>query len=214
MIKYFSIYTVFVFLTFSLLAISGQFLSSEAFAVSLSEEGLWERLSAIIFVLGACLAGYGLYHHRTKLQFAFMSLMALASLREMDMHKEWTTDSILKSRFYLSDVTPISEKMIGLVVIFFLMFSIYILILNVKKWMKLLLLQDVIAWGVFLGLGSIVAGKFLDSFSRLFPFMVDFKKENRFVFLSMEEGFEFIGASVFLVTAYLLLRQLKYKINV
>ena len=54
---------------------------------------------------------------KDRLAWLAMSLLFLAfGARELDLHKAFTTMSILKSRFYLGDV-PIGEKLAGLAVI-------------------------------------------------------------------------------------------------
>ena len=68
------------------------------------------------------MAGLAFIKHRVNLRFVLALGMSLAAMRELDWHKAWTTDSVLKSRFYLSDVTPIYEKVIGGGVILLLLY--------------------------------------------------------------------------------------------
>ena len=52
-------------------------------------------------------------------------LITLFGLRELDFDKRFTTMGILKSRFYTSDVVPLGEKLIGLMVILILLYVVY-----------------------------------------------------------------------------------------
>jgi len=174
-------------------------------------ENSWIEQFTVIFFLSASLvaAGFFIVQQKTKMIFIFSALMALAAFREMDWHKKWTSDSILKSKFYVLEATPIQEKIIGGMVIAFLVYALILLMFSSKKWVLDIYRGKLVAWGVFFGLGSLVGAKILDSFSRLVPALNDFKITYEIVFLGLEETMEMIAASIFLFLAVMLWRQQK-----
>ena len=163
-----------------------------------SEEGIFERLTAITFGVVAVLAMIIFLKKRYNLWAYFSLLMALACMRELDLHKEWTTDSILKSNFYESPNAPLIEKIIGGAVILLLLFLAFQLIKRVPYWIESLWQFKATAWAVLFGLGSLTVAKCMDSMARWFPFLADFKTENGAFLGVMEEGLEMAGALFFL----------------
>lgn len=136
-----------------------------------------------------------------------MALMALASMREMDLHKEWTTDSILKSRFYLDSNTPDIEKLIGGLVILFLVYAVWQLIKRVPQFVASIWCFVPTAWAIGMGLGLLVVAKGIDSMKRILPFMVEFHTENRAFLGVIEESFEMTGALFFMVFVVMRLKR-------
>ncbi len=174
-----------------------------------SEDGLFERLSAITFAITSIMGFYVFYKSRVQLHFIFASLMALASMREMDLHKEWTTQSILKSRFYLDEITPIHEKTIGLLVVLFLLYALYKLIRNTPSWVSGVFKFTPQAWTIGMGLGMLVFAKILDSMQRIFPFTKEFHEDNYAFSTLVEESFEMAGALFFLALAIMLTKTVR-----
>lgn len=77
-----------------------------------SEEGLFEQASwGVYFVVAAiCLF---LVRHDARL-YATSTVVVLAmGARELDLHRRFTTDSMLKSRYYLKVQAPLMEKLIA-----------------------------------------------------------------------------------------------------
>ena len=179
----------------------------KGFAASFFEEsGPIEQVTPVLFFIASLIAGGAFMKYRVNLRFVFMFAMALAAMRELDWHKAWTTDSVLKSRFYSSDITPLYEKIIGGGVILLLLYIALSLAWKVKPWVKNLLQGDLISWSVFFALSSMVGAKMLDSMARLFPFTAQIKKDNAIMFLGVEETMELVSASLFIITALILLK--------
>lgn len=131
-----------------------------------------EMSTAILFGVVAFLGLIQFLKTKGKMDFVFMALMALAGAREMDWHKEWTTDSILKSRFYLDPNVPEIEKLIGGVVILFLIYVAFQLIKRVPLFIGNLWAFSSHAWAIGMGLGLLVVAKTLDPWRvscRLWP---------------------------------------------
>ena len=176
-------------------------------ATFFSESGPVEQLTAGLFAVASLLAAVSFIKHKTNLRFVFMMSMALAAMRELDWHKAWTTDSILKSRFYLSDAIPVHEKVIGGVVIALLLYIAVSLALKLKVWIQSLLKADLLSWSVFFALSTMVVAKMIDSMARLLPFAAEFKEQHSAMFLGVEESLEMVSASLFVFMALALLRK-------
>ena len=182
-------------------------LSPENLKWVLSEAGPFEMGSALLFFVTAALGFYLFTKVRTKLSFSFSALMIIAAMRELDWHKKWTSDSILKSRFYLSEETPVIEKIFGIIFILTLIGAAIIVLKNIPKWLKLLKQKDMIAWGIFYAFGGLAIAKLIDSSNRLIPFILTKDESNHFQFLALEEGLEFIAACCFVMIAGLLIKR-------
>ncbi len=179
----------------------------KAFAVSFFKEGgPIEQITPVLFLIASLLAGISFIKHQVNLRFVFTLAMALATMRELDWHKAWTTDSVLKSRFYLNDITPLYEKIIGGGVILLLLYIAVSLAWKVKPWLQNLLQGQLLSWSIFFALSSMVGAKMLDSMVRLFPFTADIKTDNAVMLIGIEETMELVSASLFIFTALLLLR--------
>lgn len=96
-------------------AVLAQGLPPERYAALLAESGWIESLTAFGFIAAA---GMLLVLRRpTSTEWWGPVLLIACALRELEMHRRFTTMSILKSRFYLSDGVPLGEKLAGLLVL-------------------------------------------------------------------------------------------------
>ena len=162
-----------------------------------SETGAFERLSAVTFAFISAFVFYMFYQTKEKIHFIFASLMALASMREMGLHRAWTTDSILKLRFYTGDDAPLLEKIIGVVVIMFIIYAGFQMLKKLPYWIGSLLKFNPMAWMIGFGLGLLTFAKLIDSMSRVLPFLANFHTENRSFLTVIEEGMEMTAALFF-----------------
>lgn len=181
------------------------YLSQEEWIILGSETGITEKVTEILFALVAALSLVLLIVKRHSIWLHFGVLMALAAMREMDLHKEWTTDSIFKLRFYTGDSAPLYEKLIGAAVILILLFSLMKIIRHIPLWLTDILKFQPMALSVFMGLGALAAGKGLDSMARILPFLADFHRENGPVLAMIEESLEMTSAAFFLLVCLLAL---------
>lgn len=133
------------------------------------EGGLIEDLTAILFALAAVGSLYVAWHCKSCGWGLYAFFMAVASLREIDAHKMWTTMSIFKSRFYVSPDVPFGEKVAGAVIILILLYAIF----NVLKYVRASVSQALAGHTqtllVYTALGFLAVAKSLDSFFRIFP---------------------------------------------
>ena len=172
-----------------------------------SEHGLVELPTAIMFGIAAFFGAFQTIRTTGKMDVIFMVLMAMGGAREMDWHKEWTTDSILKSRFYLDANTPVIEKIIGAIIIIFLVYAAWQLLKRIPQFIAAIWHFSAKAWSIAMGLGMLVMAKTLDSMARLFPFMAEFHGEHRAFLGVVEETMELSGAVFFVIYAVMQVRR-------
>ena len=171
-----------------------------------SEHGFFERVSAITFAIVGAFAFIIFAFRRYSLWLYFSLLMAMASMREMDLHKAWTSDSILKSRFYLDSGVPIEEKLIGAGVILLLIFIAVQMTRHIPFWLRSLWNFRARAWTIGFALGSLAVAKLLDSMARVIPPLAEFHAENRAFLTVIEESLEMAGALFFLTLCLMAIR--------
>ena len=171
-----------------------------------NENSILEQATALLFALVGVGMVFIFIKTKLKMHFIFFALMFLASMREMDWHRAWTTDSILKLKFYVSDMTPVYEKIIGFIVIIFLLYALTQLIKRAVPWFRKLLHCDQTAWAIGFGLGFLILGKIIDSMARLLPFLAQFHKDHREFLMLVEESFELTGAIFFVAVVLLIFK--------
>jgi hypothetical protein len=93
-----------------------------------SEEGLFEQASWVVYFVVAAICLF-LVRHDARL-YATSAVVVLAmGARELDLHRRFTTDSILKSRYYLKVQAPLVEKLLaGAVVLALTAVVLYMLV--------------------------------------------------------------------------------------
>jgi hypothetical protein len=163
-------------------------------ALLAGEYGLIENLTAFCFAISAALALIVYVKNKSMVWAVSSYVMCLAFMREMDLHKAWTTDSILKSRFYLREDVPFFEKAIGILVIVSIVFCVVYLLRQIPHLLKNLKDKKISAYALILSGGLIVTSKFFDSMARVIPPLEDFKDQNALIFKALEEGFELFAA--------------------
>lgn len=181
------------FLTFSYYTLDDSVLRMLA-----AENGFIEQGTAIIFGLTGFFALVNFLQCRHKTWLYFSLLMALAALREMEAHRLWTTDSILKSNFYLDAEAWTIEHLAGLAVILLLLFLAYKMAKRVPRWISGVLHLRSEAWAIGLGLGLLTTAKVIDSMNRWLPILAEFKSNNRRFLDVAEESLEMTAAIFFL----------------
>ncbi|MCG8426195.1 MAG: hypothetical protein MI754_02415 [Chromatiales bacterium] len=135
--------------------------------VFLKEAGVVEFTTAVGYLLCALLILYeGKLQYLRKYHYFFL-IIVLFGLRELDFHKQFTSMSILKSRFYLSSDVPVMEKVIGLLVILLLIYIVYSIIKNhFSRFIADLKKRSIVAIGAANAILFLVVSKVMDGLER------------------------------------------------
>jgi len=96
----------------------------------IKEDGIIESLSVFGYFVAAMLILVKGKWPYVKQYYYFFVLIIMFGLRELDFHKKFTTMGIFKSKFYLSSQVPILEKLIGLLIILFILHIIITIFKN------------------------------------------------------------------------------------
>ena len=134
-----------------------------------AEDGPIEFIQPWIYFAAALLGLMTAWVKRSRLWGVFTFLMLVAGAREMDLHKAYTADSVLKIKFYTTDIAPLHEKAAGLVFILLLLFCVIYLIWKIFTERRRLSLNNLSFVTALCGFGTLGFAKMLDSFARLFP---------------------------------------------
>ncbi len=169
------------------------------------ESGFIEVSTAIFFGLSGLIAFGAWFSDRRETYGLFALTMILACLRELDAHKAFTTQSIRKSRFYLSDQTPLGEKLIGFLFILLLLYTAIRLLSYVSGWLKEVFTLQRDANIIAIAFGSLCVGKFLDTSPRIFTGLQEYAYQLR----AIEECLE-LNSAVFFVLAAILVYTKKH----
>lgn len=74
------------------------------------EGGFVESATALMWFLAAI---FIVAYRQSRRGIALAFLPLFCGMRELDLHREWTTDSVLKLRYWTGDAAPFGEKIIA-----------------------------------------------------------------------------------------------------
>ena len=133
----------------------------------------------------------------------FVVLTLLFGFRELDFDKAFTTMGILKSRFYLSTDVPLQEKVIGLLVIALIFWTVFQLLRNhFVEFLQGLKQRAPVALGVALIFFLLAFSKSIDGLARkLKPFGIETSAEVSRWAGSVEEVLE-LGIPIYMVLTF------------
>ena len=133
----------------------------------------------------------------------FVVLTLLFGFRELDFDKAFTTMGILKSRFYLSSDHPFQEKVIGLLVIALIFWTVFQLLRHhFTEFMRGLKQRAPVALGVALIFFLLAFSKSIDGLARkLKPFGIETSAEVSRWAGSVEEVLE-LGIPIYMVLTF------------
>jgi hypothetical protein len=191
------------------LLIATVFYNAQTWAYLAREFGLIENMTAIIFALTAIFASFLYFKAKHNIWIGFSFLMAIAAIREMDYHKQWTSDSIFKTNFYENPEFPIHEKIFGILVICALIYAVIKIGRFIPEWIRDLRHLSAYALSIFFGLGLLAFAKLLDGLKRYIPLMADFHINNKELLNMVEESFELASAFCFLCICLLKIVEIK-----
>ncbi|MEM7250080.1 MAG: hypothetical protein AAF493_01565 [Pseudomonadota bacterium] len=125
--------------------------------------------TATVALYGLCLALMFLRGGMSYLRkhWYAATLVLVLALRELDLHKEFTTMGIFRTRFFLSDKVPAAEKLIGALVIIAILAVLIIAVRrHWRRWWQGLRQLNPIAVGITVAVLLGVLSKTLDGSKR------------------------------------------------
>ncbi len=132
-----------------------------------NENGLIESLSALGYLF--CVL-YMLIKWRLewiKKYHYFVILTIFFGLRELDFDKKFTTMGIFKSRFYLSEIVPLAEKIAGALVLLLLAYVLLaIFVQHIKNLNLNIIKSSVVHQGLISVFALILISKSIDGIGR------------------------------------------------
>lgn len=157
--------SVCVFLCGVLLSLSVSALPEQTAGEVIREGGIVQSMSALLWLVVALLV---LVNGQTAKHLTLSSLPLFCGMRELDLHREWTTDSVLKSKYWLTDMAATNEKiMAGVVLIIFLILMLSALKFYMADFLIALRAREEFAVSIFFSLILLFISKiFLDGFTR------------------------------------------------
>lgn len=159
-----------------------------------SESSPIQAFSAIGYFIGLVIAV--ILQRKGHISFGIGTAVILLSmgLREMDFHDRFTTMGIMKTRFYISDAVPLSEKIPATIIMLGLGFIIAVfLIKHFRPFLTALRAKNTAALLTLNGIAFTVISKLIDSQPHL-------------LFCIIEETIE-LAIPYFFISALLLYRQ-------
>lgn len=133
----------------------------------LKENGFVELATAFCYFVCAAMIVYkGGISYLKKYYYVFIVILSLM-LRELDFHKKFTTMSLFKSRFYISDTVPLAEKIVGVIVVFLLLYLVVKMIhRHTAELLYGLKNNSIISFGIFVAGILLLSAFTLDGIAR------------------------------------------------
>jgi len=188
-------------------------LNSEASSMLFSEQGVFERMSPVVWCLSALYLLWKWRDHTAK-YFIYALTFFIFAGREYDIHKAFTSDSFLKINFYKNGIGPeqIFGGMAALTVISLIVSTILIMTRDVvlRKGYVFLSGQLFIA-----GFSVLALSKILDRTPSVLRKDYDILLSVKFDLMlqALEEGFEFFGPLLILLAFVIEFSTKKMKAN-
>ncbi len=130
------------------------------------EGGLVEVLSAVGYFSAIIFLLVPAYRKKVNVGCSTGFILLLFGMRELDFHRRFTTMGIFKTKFFVSSVVPLAEKIvISLILVCLLIFVILYLRKNSVLFFKRLREKVEYAILIAAGIGLMVFSKFMDSYS-------------------------------------------------
>ena len=144
---------------------------------ALTKEDGWIEVTTAALYLAAVVALLASWRLDARFFAHSAFIVGLLGARELDLHKAFTTDSVLTTRFFFRDHVPLTEKLVAGAVLAVLL---VVVLRYLRHWRRLrdgLVRRSPAAISVALAILMLPATKFLDAFGRLltgFGFEVTF----------------------------------------
>ncbi|HEV7435620.1 MAG TPA: hypothetical protein VGO22_12220, partial [Pseudorhizobium sp.] len=166
-----------------------------------SEAGSIEIASPLLYAYAAIVWLWTRPGETWRCSWELPAIMFLMAGREFDLDKKLTSVGILKSNLYLTDMAPVTERILGLVALAAVAtVAVRIIKLHAKPFINGLLALKLWAWAVAFGAGFAVVSKSIDGIGRkLAPFGITVDGQTEAMMVVAEELLEFGVPVMFLV---------------
>jgi hypothetical protein len=167
------------------------------------EGGVVEVASAIGYFLCVLLILYKGKINYLRKYYYFILLFIMSGFREQDFHKRFTTMGILKIKFFISPNVPLTEKLIGFLIVLLLLHVLISIYKNhFRQFIGGLKNHSTISIGVLIVLLLLGVSKTLDGISRkLGSFEIEIGSQIAIHLAALEEVLE-LGIPMFLLLIY------------
>ena len=130
------------------------------------EDGPVESLTAVFYIVTALWLFYMRLTDPAKRTGLAGIIVLLLGFRELDLHQEFTTMGILKSRYYISPEVPVVEKTISaIILILIVIVTIKFIHSNFRTFVDGLKSRSAVAVHAAIGIGLMVFSKVWDGFA-------------------------------------------------
>ncbi|MEP2641862.1 hypothetical protein [Roseobacter sp.] len=169
----------------------------------LQEGGVIETISALLYVVAIAVLLPAF-----RAVWPFVTLLAVFSMREFDLDKQLFTEGLFKSRQFVGDTVPISERVVSLAILLVIVVSIvFVLARGLRGLPRRLREGDGVLLCVLLGSALAFTSKLADGFGRkLAEFGIIITEGVDLAALTYEEIGELGMALSFLIAAYAFIR--------
>ncbi|HEX2146977.1 MAG TPA: hypothetical protein VHG11_04915 [Pseudorhizobium sp.] len=166
-----------------------------------SEAGAVEIASPLLYAYAAAIWLWTRPGDTWRRSWEVPAIMFLMAGREFDLDKKLTSVGVLKSNLYLTDMAPVTERILGLVALAVVAtVAIRIIALHGRSLISGLISLKLWAWSVAFGAGFAVVSKLIDGIGRkLAPFGITVDGPTEAMFIIAEELLEFGVPVMFLV---------------
>ena len=159
-----------VFLIIALISVQDNFLAK----FLIRENGPVETFSIIGYFMAFITAVILQLKGRISFGTGAAVILLTMGLRELDFHDRFTTMGIMKSRFYISDTVPLTEKCIVVIVVFILAWFIGVFLKKqFHPFLAALKTKDKAAILTLNGIIFTIISKFIDSTPLLFARIIE-----------------------------------------
>ena len=90
-----------------------------------SENGMVESLTVICYVIAIVVVIFAGTQMKGSTKCAVVIMLAYMCMREMDLHKSVSSTSILKSRFWLGNHIPVTDKLLAILILLPLLWMLF-----------------------------------------------------------------------------------------
>lgn len=164
------------------------------------EQGPIEISSVCVLLLASMMTFLNNFLEKPK-RLALGWLLFAIAMRELDMDKTFTSQSVFKSKFYASGTAQPHEIVIGILMILGVLWVFWHTFKYTFDFARKLRRLDAVSLIVASAIGYIALGRFIDTMPRVAPWVRDHVMTGGMLNMVLEESFEHLGYALFLFAA-------------